>query len=210
VALLAKLSNMTADAIKNIGGTALFAALNSEHTLVGGTTSSNSSSSSALPTVPSTNTPSVSSLPPVLAPSLPVSLVPSSSVPVSIVPSTTTVTLLPTVSIVPSSYSLTPPTSCVLLKNMFNPATETEPDWIKDIIEEVQEELGKFGKIQNIYVNPISPEGLIYVLYQNDYTSNGIQAVIHATQTLNGKKFGGQVIQLEPVPIEVYRTIFPV
>eukprot|EP00262_Sarcandra_glabra_P017573 TRINITY_DN6052_c3_g1_i4.p1 TRINITY_DN6052_c3_g1~~TRINITY_DN6052_c3_g1_i4.p1 ORF type:complete len:501 (-),score=154.53 TRINITY_DN6052_c3_g1_i4:386-1888(-) len=45
------------------------------------------------------------------------------------------------------------PSECLLLKNMFDPNTEAEPDFDLDIKEEVQEECSNFGPVKHIYVD---------------------------------------------------------
>ncbi|PPD97594.1 hypothetical protein GOBAR_DD05378 [Gossypium barbadense] len=45
------------------------------------------------------------------------------------------------------------PSECLLLKNMFDPATETEPDFDLDIKEDVEEECSKYGRVKHIYVD---------------------------------------------------------
>ncbi|KAF5957849.1 hypothetical protein HYC85_005074 [Camellia sinensis] len=45
------------------------------------------------------------------------------------------------------------PSECLLLKNMFDPATETEPDFDLDITEDVQEECSNYGRVKHIYVD---------------------------------------------------------
>lgn len=45
------------------------------------------------------------------------------------------------------------PTECLLLKNLFDPTTETEEDWHLDIAEDVKEECGKHGPVDHIFVD---------------------------------------------------------
>ncbi|XP_039033765.1 RNA-binding protein 39-like isoform X2 [Hibiscus syriacus] len=45
------------------------------------------------------------------------------------------------------------PSECLLLKNMFDPATETEPDFDMEIKEDVEEECSKYGRVKHIYVD---------------------------------------------------------
>ena len=49
------------------------------------------------------------------------------------------------------------PSHAFMLKNMFDPKTETEPDWDKDIKEDVEEECGKFGQVLHSYVEKDLP-----------------------------------------------------
>jgi RNA-binding protein 39 len=48
-----------------------------------------------------------------------------------------------------------------VLKNMFDPKTETEPDWDKDIKEDVEEECGKYGQVLHAYVEKDLPVGSV-------------------------------------------------
>ncbi|KAH8479551.1 hypothetical protein H0E87_031577, partial [Populus deltoides] len=43
------------------------------------------------------------------------------------------------------------PSECLMLKNMFDPATETEPDFDLDIKEDVEEECSKYGQVEHIF-----------------------------------------------------------
>ncbi|XWS33223.1 hypothetical protein CRYUN_Cryun22dG0062600 [Craigia yunnanensis] len=45
------------------------------------------------------------------------------------------------------------PSECLLLKNMFDPATEMEPDFDLEIKEDVEEECSKYGRVKHIYVD---------------------------------------------------------
>jgi len=44
------------------------------------------------------------------------------------------------------------PTRTILLKNLFDPAEETEPNWPEDIRVDVTEECSKFGRVLHSYV----------------------------------------------------------
>lgn len=52
------------------------------------------------------------------------------------------------------------PTQCVLLKNMFDPAEETEINWAGDIATDVRDECAKFGEVLHTHVDPESKVGL--------------------------------------------------
>ncbi|XWS41425.1 hypothetical protein CRYUN_Cryun17cG0080700 [Craigia yunnanensis] len=45
------------------------------------------------------------------------------------------------------------PSECLLLTNMFDVATETEPDFDFEIKEDVEEECSKYGRVKHIYVD---------------------------------------------------------
>lgn len=48
------------------------------------------------------------------------------------------------------------PTQCLLLKNMFDPAEETQPGWDEEIAQDVREECGKFGQVDFVHVDAAS------------------------------------------------------
>ncbi|XP_024951329.1 uncharacterized protein LOC102610927 isoform X2 [Citrus sinensis] len=45
------------------------------------------------------------------------------------------------------------PSECLLLKNMFDPAMETDPDFDLEIQGDVEEECSKYGRVKHIYVD---------------------------------------------------------
>ncbi|KVI04058.1 hypothetical protein Ccrd_017637 [Cynara cardunculus var. scolymus] len=53
---------------------------------------------------------------------------------------------------IPSAESVGVPSECLLLKNMFDPELEDEPDFDLDIKEDVQSECSKHGKLRHIYI----------------------------------------------------------
>ncbi|KAL2323994.1 hypothetical protein Fmac_023052 [Flemingia macrophylla] len=59
---------------------------------------------------------------------------------------------IPTATI-PSVDTIGVPSECLMLKNMFDPKDETEPDFDLDIKEDVEAECSKFGKLKHIYVD---------------------------------------------------------
>ena len=56
-------------------------------------------------------------------------------------------------------------TQCFMLSNMFDPATEASnnPEWAKEIRDEVIDECNKHGGVVHIYVDEKSPDGNVYV-----------------------------------------------
>ncbi|KAJ3041062.1 hypothetical protein HDV00_009962 [Rhizophlyctis rosea] len=78
------------------------------------------------------------------------------------------------------------PTRCVLVKNMFDPAEETEPNWDKELEEDVKQECqSKYGTIVHIKVEKDSA-GHVYMKY------NDIPQATKAVEGLNGRFFGGK------------------
>ena len=50
--------------------------------------------------------------------------------------------------------------TCIMLSNMFDPTSENEPGWDKDIHDDVLEECMRHGPVMHIYVDPFSQVSL--------------------------------------------------
>ncbi|XP_045820291.1 RNA-binding protein 39-like isoform X1 [Trifolium pratense] len=70
------------------------------------------------------------------------------------------------------------PSECLLLKNMFDPSTETEPDFDIDIKEDVEEECSKYGRVKHIYVDKRSA-GFVYLQFETVEASSAAQRAMH-------------------------------
>ncbi|PSS30302.1 RNA-binding protein like [Actinidia chinensis var. chinensis] len=70
------------------------------------------------------------------------------------------------------------PSECLLLKNMFDPATETDPEFDLDIRDDVQEECSNYGKVKHIYVNKNSA-GYVYLRFETVEAAAGAQRAMH-------------------------------
>ncbi|KAK9666770.1 hypothetical protein RND81_14G210000 [Saponaria officinalis] len=94
------------------------------------------------------------------------------------------------------------PSECLLLKNMFDPKIETEPDFDLDIKEDVQDECAKFGALKHIFVDKFS-EGHVYLKFDNT------QAAMNAQQALHGRWFAGKMITATFMLPQNYEDKFP-
>ncbi|XP_057500152.1 uncharacterized protein LOC130784334 isoform X2 [Actinidia eriantha] len=94
------------------------------------------------------------------------------------------------------------PSECLLLKNMFDPKLETEPDFDLDIKEDVQDECSKFGSLKHIYVEKNS-DGFVYLRFENT------QAAISAQRALHGRWFAGKMITATFMVPQNYEAKFP-
>ncbi|KAL5653485.1 hypothetical protein ACJX0J_038943, partial [Zea mays] len=92
-----------------------------------------------------------------------------------------------TLPITTPSIDLAPPSQCLLLKNMFDPALETDPDFDLDIRDDVQEECSKFGQLKHIFVDK-STAGFVYLRFDS------ITAAMSAQKALHGRWFAGKMI----------------
>ncbi|KAL4186981.1 hypothetical protein AMTRI_Chr09g36900 [Amborella trichopoda] len=94
------------------------------------------------------------------------------------------------------------PSECLLLKNMFDPKAETEPDFDVDIKEDVQEECSKFGTLKHIFVDKIS-EGHVYLRFDSATAAIGAQRAMH------GRWFAGKMITATFMLPQNYEAKFP-
>ncbi|XP_058819939.1 RNA-binding protein 39 isoform X2 [Topomyia yanbarensis] len=94
-------------------------------------------------------------------------------------------------------------TQCFLLTNMFDPATETNPNWDSEIQDDVVEECNKHGGVMHVYVDKQSPGGNVYV------KCTSIATAVLAVNALHGRWFAGRVITAAYVPLINYHTLFP-
>ncbi|KAK6924187.1 RNA recognition motif domain [Dillenia turbinata] len=78
----------------------------------------------------------------------------------------------------PASAHVGNPSPCLLLKNMFDPANEEDPDFDLDIKEEVREECSKFGPVRHIYVDRNSA-GHVYLRFDTVEAAASVQRAMH-------------------------------
>ncbi|KAL7104547.1 hypothetical protein ACP275_08G252100 [Erythranthe tilingii] len=87
-------------------------------------------------------------------------------------------TLLPSqfISMPPEPIGI--PSECLLLKNMFDPATEADPEFDLDIKDDVHEECSKYGRVKHIYVDKNSA-GYVYLRFESIEAASGAQQAMH-------------------------------
>ncbi|XP_030974598.1 RNA-binding protein 39 [Quercus lobata] len=78
----------------------------------------------------------------------------------------------------PAAEPVGTPSECLLLKNMFDPATETDPDFDMDIKDDVEEECSKYGRVKHIYVDRNSA-GCVYLRFETVEGAMGAQRAMH-------------------------------
>ncbi|GFV07424.1 RNA-binding protein 39 [Trichonephila clavipes] len=101
--------------------------------------------------------------------------------------------------------TITPPiaTQCFLLSNMFDPASETNPNWDEEIRNDVIEECRKHGGAMHVFVDKMSPQGNVYVKCPT------IAAAVASVTALHGRWFAGRMITAAYVPVVNYHSLFP-
>ncbi|XP_011045848.1 PREDICTED: RNA-binding protein 39 [Populus euphratica] len=103
---------------------------------------------------------------------------------------------------IPTVETIGVPSDCLLLKNMFDPKTETEPDFDLDIKEDVQEECSRFGNVKHIHVDKNSA-GFVYMRFEN------MQGAVNAQRALHGRWFAGKMITATFMVPQAYEAKFP-
>jgi len=91
---------------------------------------------------------------------------------------------------------------CILLRNMFDPKTEKEPDFDMDIKEDVTEECSKFGRVRHIAVDKRSP-GFVFLRFENQQAATG------AKNSLAGRWFAGKMITADYLLEGSYALKYP-
>jgi len=93
-------------------------------------------------------------------------------------------------------------TSCVVLKNMFDPKLETEPNWDADIRDDVAEEVSKYGQLKHIFVDKDSA-GYVFLRF------NSVAEAEAVVKAMNGRWFASRQISAEFIPEATYKMRFP-
>ncbi|KAM7275642.1 hypothetical protein ACFE04_017508 [Oxalis oulophora] len=70
------------------------------------------------------------------------------------------------------------PSECLLLKNLFDPSTETDPEFDLDIKEDVEEECSRYGAVKHIYVEKHSA-GNVYLRFESVEGASKAQQAMH-------------------------------
>ena len=94
-------------------------------------------------------------------------------------------------------------TQCFMLSNMFDPESETNLSWVKEIRDDVIEECNKHGGVLHVFVDQASPQGNVYVKCPS------IATAAAAVNSLHGRWFAGRVITAAYVPVVNYHALFP-
>merc|ERR1711934_316672 len=93
------------------------------------------------------------------------------------------------------------PQACILLRNMFDPTTETDPNFDVEIQEDVKEECGRYGTVVHIAVGKNTP-GFVYVMFVDS------AGATNAKNTLAGRWFAGKMISVDYVIEAAYKSKF--
>lgn len=95
------------------------------------------------------------------------------------------------------------PQRCILLRNMYDPRTEREPDFDQDIKEDVGEECGKYGQVQHIAVDKTSA-GFVFVKFDSVVSPKAIiEPIIMRLLTRNSDNFCEYLHRLEQLLLKM-------
>jgi RNA-binding protein 39 len=100
------------------------------------------------------------------------------------------------------SVPLIQPSTCVVVKHMFDPKEEKDPDFHLDIKEDVEEECTKYGKLKHIFVDKFS-QGHVYLRFTN------IDGANKCVENLHNRWFASKKITAEFVVEATYLLKFP-
>jgi RNA-binding protein 39 len=92
--------------------------------------------------------------------------------------------------------------TCILLRNMFDPAKETDPNFDQEIANDVRDECRKHGNVRHLYVDKNSL-GNVYVRFDSPTGAGG------ALRALHGRYFAGTPIAAEFLTEDNYSRLFP-
>uniref|UniRef100_A0ACD5TP43 Uncharacterized protein n=1 Tax=Avena sativa TaxID=4498 RepID=A0ACD5TP43_AVESA len=104
--------------------------------------------------------------------------------------------------IISQSADIGTPTEFLLLKNMFDPSVETDPDFDLDIRDDVQDECSKFGVVKHIFVDKHTA-GFVYLHFDS------ATAATSAQRSLHGRWFAGKMITATFMTAQQYEMKFP-
>lgn len=82
------------------------------------------------------------------------------------------------------------PTTCILIKNAFDPSQETEPSWDEDIRGDIREECSKFGDVLFVHVDKDS-RGFVYLKF------NDVQGAVATQKALHGRWYNQKQLHVE-------------
>lgn len=92
---------------------------------------------------------------------------------------------------------------CIMLKHMFTEEDAKEPTFEQDLIEDVKEECSKFGEMRHMHIDKFNTSGVVYLRFASIPQATG------AFNELNGRWFGGRMIEAQYIPESTYLTQFP-
>ncbi|XP_050366590.1 uncharacterized protein LOC126785053 [Argentina anserina] len=105
--------------------------------------------------------------------------------------------------VMPTAEPIGNPSECLLLKDMFDPMTEMDPEFDADIKEDVEEECNKYGRVKHIYVEKNSA-GYVYLRFET------VEGAAAAQRAMHLRWFAGRQISATFMQPQVYQAKFGV
>ena len=97
----------------------------------------------------------------------------------------------------------TEPQFYLVIRNMFDASTETEPEWDLDLRDEVVEECSRYGSILHVFVDKASPDGCVYLKYLELVGAEACKA------KMDGRYFAQKRLSADYVTPMTYEKRFP-
>ena len=92
--------------------------------------------------------------------------------------------------------------NCLILRNMFIPAAETDPNWDINIQEDVKSECQRFGTVLHCFVDKQS-DGFVYMMFDDVPTCKRV------ADEMNGRWYNRRQIQVSFISMGEYVNRFP-
>ena len=92
--------------------------------------------------------------------------------------------------------------NCLVLKNMFLAAAETDPNWDITIQEDVKNECQRFGTVLHCFVDKQS-DGFVYMMFDD------VPSCKRVADEMNGRWYNRRQIQVAFIPMGEYVNRFP-
>jgi len=93
--------------------------------------------------------------------------------------------------------------TCLRLNHMFTPEESEEPNFEQELTEDIKEECAKYGELRHLNIDRESTNGTVFVRFSS------ISHATAALNELNGRWFGGRMIEVQFVLEGTYLAKFP-
>ncbi|KJZ80322.1 hypothetical protein HIM_00172 [Hirsutella minnesotensis 3608] len=92
---------------------------------------------------------------------------------------------------------------CIVVRNVFDPDEEEGENWVKELEEDIRTEAERqYGHVVHISVDTTSPTGDVYLKFDK------VQGGENAIKGLNGRYFGGRMLNAAAMVDAVYSSLF--
>jgi len=93
--------------------------------------------------------------------------------------------------------------TCLMLKHMFTMEEAQEQNFEQELTEDIKDECSKHGEIRHMNIDRYSQNGTVYIRFHT------VSQATAAHNELNGRWFGGRMVEVQYLPEGTYLTKFP-